>query len=89
MAETYNVPVAPHGVCSPLGTLAFAHVSAVIPNFLILEFTHYQNRAYTELCEAVKLDAEGFLAVPDAPGIGVDMNEDALRARTDPEFKPL
>ena len=89
MAETYNVPVAPHGVCSPLGTLAFAHVGAVIPNFLILEFTHYQNPAYTELCAPVRLDKEGFLAVPDAPGIGIAINEDALRARTDPEFKPL
>jgi L-alanine-DL-glutamate epimerase-like enolase superfamily enzyme len=41
-AETYNVPVAPHGVCTPLGTLAITHVCGVIPNFLVQEFTHYQ-----------------------------------------------
>ena len=89
MAEAYNVPVAPHGVCSPFGTLAFTHVCSVIPNFLIQEFTQYQEPAFTELCEPVKLDAEGFLAVPDTPGVGIAMNEDALKARTDPEFRPL
>jgi galactonate dehydratase len=89
MAETYNVPVAPHGVCSPFGTLAFTHVCSVIPNLLIQEFTQYQEPAFTELCEKVRLDAEGFLPVPDAPGIGIALNEDALKARTDPEFKPL
>src|SRR5277367_6503243 len=49
MAETYNIPVAPHGVCSPLGTLAITHVCGVIPNLLVQEFTQYQEKAFTEL----------------------------------------
>jgi galactonate dehydratase len=89
MAETYNIPVAPHGVCTPLGTLAITHVCGVIPNFLVQEFTQYQNKEFTELCEPVKLDAEGFLPVPDAPGIGIELNEAAVKERLDPEFKML
>ena len=89
MAETYNVPVAPHCVCSPLGSMGITHVCAVIPNFLVQEFTHYENRPYTELCEPVKLDAEGYLAVPNAPGIGVELNEAAVKERLEPEFKML
>jgi len=89
MCETYNVPLAPHGVCTPLGTLGITHVCAVIPNLLIQEFTQYQEKAFTELCEPVKLDAEGFLSVPDAPGIGIGLNEDAVKERLDPEFKML
>jgi L-alanine-DL-glutamate epimerase-like enolase superfamily enzyme len=89
MAETYNVPVAPHGVCTPLGTLAITHVCGVIPNFLVQEFTHYQNKQFTELCERVELDAEGFLPVPNAPGIGIALNEAAVKERLDPEFKML
>ncbi len=89
MAETYNVPVAPHGVCTPLGTLGITHVCAVIPNLLVQEFTQYQEKAFTELCEPVKLDAEGFLPVPDAPGIGISLNEDAVKERLDPEFRML
>ncbi|HVV28681.1 MAG TPA: mandelate racemase/muconate lactonizing enzyme family protein [Rhizomicrobium sp.] len=89
MAETYNVPLAPHGVCTPLGTLGITHVCAVIPNLLVQEFTQYQEKAFTELCEPVKLDAEGFLPVPDAPGIGISLNEDAVKERLDPEFRML
>ena len=88
LAETYNVPIAPHGVASPLATMAFAQVCTTIPNFLMLEFTHYENRAYTELCEKVEL-VDGYLPVSNEPGIGVSVDEDALRARTDPEFRPL
>jgi len=41
------------------------------------------------LCEPVKLDEEGFLPVPDAPGIGINLNEAAVKERLDPEFKML
>jgi len=30
-----------------------------------------------------RLDGEGMLAIPDAPGLGIDLNPDALRAYTD------
>ena len=89
MAETYNVAVAPHGVCTPLGTMGMNHVCAVIPNFLIQEFTHYENKLFTELVEPVKLEADGYLAVPNAPGIGVELNEAAVKERLEPEFKML
>jgi galactonate dehydratase len=88
MAETYNVPVAPHGVASPLATMAFAQVCTTIPNFLLQEFTYYQNKLYTELCEPVVLQ-DGYLPVSTAPGIGISVIEEVLRERTDPEFKPL
>ena len=89
MAETYNIPVAPHGVCTPLGTLGITHLCSVIPNFLVQEFTQYQEKNFTELCDPVKLDADGFLPVPDAPGIGIELNEAAVKERLDPEFKML
>jgi L-alanine-DL-glutamate epimerase-like enolase superfamily enzyme len=38
MAEVYYVPLAPHNVCGPLGTMASAHVCASIPNFLVMEW---------------------------------------------------
>jgi galactonate dehydratase len=89
MAETYNVPVAPHGVCTPLGTLGITHVCAVIPNFLVQEFTQYENKPFIELCEPVKLESDGTLAVPNAPGIGIALNEAAVKEWLDPEFRML
>jgi L-alanine-DL-glutamate epimerase-like enolase superfamily enzyme len=69
--------------------MAITHVCSVIPDFLVQEFTQYQEKNFTELCEPVKLDAEGFLPVPNAPGIGINLNEDAVKERLDPEFKML
>jgi galactonate dehydratase len=89
MAEVYSIPIAPHGVASPLGTMAAAHVAAATPNLMLLEFTHYVDKSYTSLTEPVSLDDDGFLEVRTTPGIGVALNEDAVRERTDPEFHPL
>jgi galactonate dehydratase len=88
LAEMYYVPVAPHGVASPLGIMAYAHVSSTIPNLLMLEWTHYLNQSVTSLTEPVKLD-EGYLTPSAKPGIGVALNEDAVRERTEAGFRAL
>jgi len=88
MAEVYSVPVAPHGVASPLATMAYAHVSATIPNLMILEWAHYLNKQYTSLTDPVSLK-DGFLEVSDKPGIGVNLNDAAVNERVEPGYKPL
>ena len=84
----YYVPVAPHGVASPLGTMAYAHVSSVIPNLLMLEWTHYLNKSITGLTEPVTLN-DGYLVPTARPGIGVTLNDDAVKERTETGFRPL
>jgi galactonate dehydratase len=88
MAETYFVPVAPHGVASPLGTMAYAHVCLVMQNLLILEFTHYLNESYQSLMDKVTL-TDGYLVPTAKPGIGVSLNDDAVKERTETGFRPL
>jgi galactonate dehydratase len=88
MAEVYSIPIAPHGVASPLATMAYAHVCSTVPNFMILEWTYYLNKQYTSLTEPVALE-DGFLRVSDKPGIGITLNDDAVKERTDPAYKPL
>jgi L-alanine-DL-glutamate epimerase-like enolase superfamily enzyme len=78
MAEVYSIPIAPHGVASPLGTVAAAHVAATTPNLMLLEFTRYVDQSYTSLTEPVSLDGEGFLEVLTTPGIGVALNGQTL-----------
>ena len=80
MAHTYYVPVAPHCVVSPIGTMASCHVCAAVPNFLVLEWHWIQRldlwRSFVQEGEIIE---KGFVAVPDRPGIGVEMNEEAAR----------
>lgn len=79
MAEAYYVQLAPHNPQGPLSTAAAAHLGMAIPNFLILEYVRqdpYRDQAMREnwVVEA------GHLEVPDRPGLGVELNEDALLA---------
>jgi galactonate dehydratase len=87
-AEIYGIPMAPHGVASPLATMAYAHVCLTAPNAMILEWTYYLNKQYTSLTGPVQL-REGYLEAPDKPGIGVAINDDAVKERTEAGYKPL
>ena len=81
MAEAHYMPVAPHNACSPVGTMASLHVAACTPNFKIQE-------TFDDMVEPWVRDAiigrpevvEGHFALPDKPGLGVDLNEDVISA---------
>jgi L-alanine-DL-glutamate epimerase-like enolase superfamily enzyme len=81
LADLYYVPVAPHNIGSPIETVATCHVCAAVPNFLALEFHHQENPVWNELILEGPLIAEGHIAVPDRPGLGVTLNEDVVRAQ--------
>jgi galactonate dehydratase len=80
LAEAYYIPFAPHCVVSPVGTMASAHVCASVPNFLVCEW-HWIN--YPDLWKNWVKEGEiiekGHVAVPDRPGIGVEMNDEVAR----------
>lgn len=80
MAHTYYTPFAPHCVVSPIGTMASCHVCAAVPNFLVLEW-HWISRLklWKEFVKEGEIIERGFITVPDRPGIGVEMNEEAAR----------
>jgi galactonate dehydratase len=83
LANLYYIPFAPHMVATLLGAMACAHVCAAVPNFVIMEWQSYfeNNKMYKEI---MTFDAENwveksFLKVSNKPGIGVDINEEALK----------
>ncbi|MBI4891170.1 MAG: mandelate racemase/muconate lactonizing enzyme family protein [Acidobacteria bacterium] len=80
MAHTYYTPVAPHCVVSPIGYMASCHVCAAVPNFLVIEW-HWISRMklWKEFVKEGEIIEKGFVTVPDRPGIGVEMNEEAAR----------
>ena len=82
LSNLYYTPFAPHMVASFLGAMASCHVCASVPNFLILEWQSY---FHTDpmFKEIVKYDGEwvkdSFITVSEKPGIGVDINEEAMK----------
>ncbi len=79
MAEVYYIPFAPHNVCGPLGTMASAHVCASVPNFLVLEWHWVDYEGWDELAVGDEpVIQNGHVVLTNRPGIGLDVNDDAL-----------
>ena len=93
MAHTYYVPVAPHGVTSPIGMMASAHVCAVIPNFLVQEFHWIDSLPlWRNWVKEGDIIEKGYITPPERPGIGVEMNEEGARKAQvpgTPWFEPV
>ena len=80
MAEAQHVKVIPHNPLSPVSTAACVQLDACIPNFALQEYTGESEPPKSELLvKPLKLE-DGFLVVPDGPGLGVELNESALTA---------
>lgn len=79
LAETYNVPVAPHNPNGPFSTIASAHTMATIPNFFRQEFM-VNDVPWRDTCLSHPLPIEqGYFVLPDRPGLGFDVDEAELR----------
>ena len=80
LADLYYLPVAMHNVASPIGTMASAQLGASIPNFLAVEFHSYQLGWWEDLVEEDGLIENGQMEIPEAPGLGLTLDLDAVTA---------
>ena len=79
MAYTYDVGVQVHACGSPISTAAALQVEAVIPNFVIHEHHTYALSPYNkEICIYDYQPVNGYFDVPDLPGIGQELSDEAL-----------
>lgn len=80
LAEAFFVPLAPHCTASNLGIAASLHVAASIPLFLIHEF-YPDNQGFNPagiMRMDWKLDADGYVGLPNGPGLGIEVDEKKL-----------
>lgn len=87
MAEAYDVAVAPHCPLGPIALAACLQLDAVSYNCFIQEQSlgiHY-NAANDLLDYAANKDVfryeDGYVAIPDGPGLGVEIDEEYVRER--------
>ena len=81
MAEPYFVAVSPHNYNSTtVGLAATAHAGAVMPNFILTEY--FVN--FEPLAEAIAVAPwrpdRSRITLPDAPGLGIELDEARLAA---------
>lgn len=75
IAEAHYVTVAPHNPMGPLATAVNVHFAAATHNFKILEYhlpgnNHWLDDPY--------VPTDGFLELRDRPGLGVEVDEEAI-----------
>ena len=66
---------------SMLSTRPAAHVGFCTPNFLALESTHTRAWQWELVTPALTIE-QGHVLRPDRPGLGFELDEDAVRRRT-------
>jgi galactonate dehydratase len=79
MAEAHYVVVAPHNPMGPLATMVNVHFAACTPNFLILEYHPDDESPRKDLIKDPILVKNGYLEIPNKPGWGYEVNEEAFR----------
>ena len=76
-AESRYIPFAPHNPSGPVANAATLQVAAVCPNFCILESMYSDVTWRREVCDENLTFRNGKLQIPQTPGIGVSIDEEA------------
>ncbi|MBN1401111.1 MAG: hypothetical protein JXA74_09755, partial [Anaerolineae bacterium] len=76
LAEAEYVSIAPHNPMGPVATAVNAQFDATATTFLIQEYHVDTESPRRDLVQEPLAMSDGYLILPDKPGIGIDLNED-------------
>lgn len=82
MAQDFGVEFVPHGWNTAVGLAADLHLASAIPNTRFVEYLTGSPFIDEIVQEPWKLDQQGYLEIPDSPGLGVKLNPDAVAKYT-------
>ena len=86
IAESYHSAVVTHNFLGPLITAASLHLDTCIPNFITQEYTKDDESDQYAFFTTCYQRNGGYIPIPEAPGLGVELDLDLL-ART--PFQPM
>ena len=79
LAEAHHQGVIPHSVPSgPVATAAFVQLGACVPNWEVQEHREQDRAPWTSVVDAIIPVRNGFFDIPEAPGLGIVLNEAGL-----------
>lgn len=85
-AQEYGVAMAMHFAGTPVSCMANVHCAAATENFLVLENHSVDVPWWDSLVEGIEKPIlnRGYIAVPDKPGLGVTLNDEAVKQHLKP-----
>jgi L-alanine-DL-glutamate epimerase-like enolase superfamily enzyme len=80
-AEEKGIAMAMHFAGSPVSFMANLHCAAATQNFVALEHHSVEIPWWEDLVTGISkpLNKDGFTAVPETPGLGVELNEEVVK----------
>jgi L-alanine-DL-glutamate epimerase-like enolase superfamily enzyme len=87
LAQEYGISMALHMAGTPISTMASVHCAAATENFIALEHHFTEVPFWGDFIDGVPkpIIQNGYIPVPDAPGLGFTINEDAIQEHLIPE----
>jgi galactonate dehydratase len=79
VAESFNVPVAPHNPMGPIATAATVHAMAGIANYFIVDYLPDDTPERVDVVDAPVGFHDGWLEIPDKPGLGIELRKEGLK----------
>lgn len=83
LCDMHGVPLAPHNISSPVGTVAGVHAAAAVPNVIAVEYHARDVPWWEDLVTRTAGDgpviADGSVRVPEGPGLGIELDEAVAR----------
>jgi L-alanine-DL-glutamate epimerase-like enolase superfamily enzyme len=79
LAHAYNLKIAPHtGFSCGVAHLASLHLAAAVPNLARFEYMFIENPLRDIFVEGFPQPENGFIALPDGPGLGLELDRGKL-----------
>jgi L-alanine-DL-glutamate epimerase-like enolase superfamily enzyme len=82
LAEEHGARLIPHGWNTAVGLAADLQLASALPGTDLVEFIHGSPYIDALAAEPWRLDADGMLAIPDRPGLGLRLNPEAVARYT-------
>ena len=81
LAQEYGISMAMHMAGTPISTMASVHCAAATENFIALEHHFTDVPFWGDFIDGLPkpIIQNGYIPVPDAPGLGFSLNEEAVK----------
>jgi D-galactarolactone cycloisomerase len=83
MAQEHGARFIPHGWNTAIGLAADLHLASVFPDTDLVEYIDGSPYVDEIVIDPWRLDADGMLPIPDAPGLGIRLDMDAVARFSD------
>lgn len=87
LAQEHGISMAMHMAGTPLSTMASVHCAAATENFIALEHHFTEVPFWGDFIEGLPkpIIQNGYIPVPDGPGLGFELNPEAIKEHLVPE----